>query len=100
MAQPNIALLGCGQWGRNLARNLAGLAVLDDQGFDAVVIATPAALHFEMARRALESGKDVFVEKPLALTVKEGEVLVETADRAGRILMVGHSLEYHPAAEK
>ena len=131
MAQPNIALLGCGQWGRNLARNLAGLgvlggiadsnpvllegartlypditmmadvgAVLDDQGFDAVVIATPAALHFEMARRALESGKDVFVEKPLALTVKEGEVLVETADRAGRILMVGHLLEYHPAAEK
>jgi UDP-2-acetamido-3-amino-2,3-dideoxy-glucuronate N-acetyltransferase len=131
MAQPNIALLGCGQWGRNLARNLAGLgvlrgiadsnpvllegartlypditmmadvgAVLDDQGFDAVVIATPAALHFEMARRALESGKDVFVEKPLALTVKEGEVLVETADRLGRILMVGHLLEYHPAAEK
>jgi predicted dehydrogenase len=63
----------------------------------AIVIATPAETHYELASRALEAGKDVFVEKPLALTHGEGAELVRTAEDAKRILMVGHVLEYHPA---
>lgn len=59
------------------------------------VIATPAASHFDQAREALEAGKDVFVEKPLARTVKEGGTLVELAAKRGRILTVGHLIEYH-----
>jgi predicted dehydrogenase len=62
-----------------------------------VVLATPAPTHFGLARRALEAGKDVFVEKPLALHYAEGAELVRLAEREGRILMVGHVLEYHPA---
>jgi UDP-2-acetamido-3-amino-2,3-dideoxy-glucuronate N-acetyltransferase len=73
---------------------------IEDPGIDACVVATPATLHFDVARRALEAGKDVFVEKPLALTVKEGEALVELARQQRRILMVGHLLEYHPAIER
>ncbi len=65
-----------------------------------VVIATPAATHFTLARQALEAGKDVFVEKPLALAVPEGKQLVALATTAGRILMVGHILQYHPAVRK
>jgi predicted dehydrogenase len=70
-----------------------------DPAVRACAIAAPAALHYELARRALEAGKDVFVEKPLALTAKEGEALVELAEKQERILMVGHLLEYHPATE-
>jgi UDP-2-acetamido-3-amino-2,3-dideoxy-glucuronate N-acetyltransferase len=75
-------------------------AVLADESIHAVVLATPAALHFEMAKRALESGKDVFVEKPLALSAREGSELVDLAARNRRILMVGHILQYHPAVRK
>ena len=76
-------------------RDFAGvLAAPDIQG---VVLATPAATHYAMARRAIEAGKDVLVEKPLALTVPEGEALVELAARNSRVLMVGHILRYHPA---
>lgn len=76
-------------------RDFAGvLAAPDIQG---VVLATPAATHYAMARRAIEAGKDVLVEKPLALTAPEGEALVELAARNSRILMVGHILRYHPA---
>jgi predicted dehydrogenase len=64
---------------------------------DAVVITTPAATHYAMARAALEAGKHVFVEKPLATNVHEGEELVKLAERLGRILFVGHLLVYHPA---
>lgn len=71
--------------------------VFADAGLAAVVIATPAETHGELVRAALAAGKDVFVEKPLCLAVKEGEELVRRAAEAGRILMVGHVLEYHPA---
>ncbi len=64
---------------------------------DAVVLATPAALHYSMARDALLAGKHVFVEKPLALTTPEGEELVALARSTGRVLFVGHILQYHPA---
>ena len=122
-----VAVLGCGYWGKNLVRNFAqlgALAMVADPapagretatqiapgvdvrataeevigaGVDAVVIATPAETHFDLARRALLAGNDVFVEKPLALTYEQGAQLVALAAERGRILMVGHVLEYHPA---
>jgi len=63
---------------------------------DAVALATPAGLHGAMVREALEAGKDVFVEKPLCLSEREGAALVEQAAALGRVLMVGHLLWYHP----
>jgi UDP-2-acetamido-3-amino-2,3-dideoxy-glucuronate N-acetyltransferase len=74
--------------------------LLDDPKVRAVAVASPAVLHYELARKALLAGKDVFVEKPLALKVGEAEELVERARRRKRILMVGHVLEYHPAIRK
>jgi UDP-2-acetamido-3-amino-2,3-dideoxy-glucuronate N-acetyltransferase len=64
---------------------------------DAVVIASPAVTHFDMARRFLDRGLHVFVEKPLAMTVQEGQQLVQQARNLGKVLQVGHILEYHPA---
>jgi predicted dehydrogenase len=125
---PHIALLGCGYWGKNLARNLHKLGALrlvcdpaesgrliaaeiapqvatssefndalKSGDIEAVVIATPAETHFDLAAAALNAGKDVFVEKPLALQASEGEQLNDLAQELGRVLMVGHLLEYHPA---
>jgi len=74
--------------------------VLSDPSVSAVALATPAVTHYEMAKAALEAGKDVLVEKPLAVDVKHGEELVRVADARGRILMVGHILRYHPAILK
>lgn len=74
--------------------------VLSDENVDAVVLATPAVTHFEMARRALNAGKDVYVEKPLAMRVEEGVELARLASQSGRILMVGHILQYHSAVLK
>lgn len=74
--------------------------VLNDDAIRGVVLATPAVLHFEMAKRALLAGKEVYVEKPLALNVAEGAQLVDLAARENRILMVGHILQYHPAVRK
>jgi len=71
--------------------------ILNNPEIEGVVIAVPASLHFEMAEKFLLSGKDVLVEKPLALTVKEGKELVKIAEKEKRILMVGHILRYHPA---
>jgi UDP-2-acetamido-3-amino-2,3-dideoxy-glucuronate N-acetyltransferase len=72
-------------------------AVLKNPEVKAVVIAAPAALHFELTREYLLAGKDVLVEKPLALTTGEGSQLVDIARSRNRILMVGHILQYHPA---
>ena len=127
----NVAVVGHGYWGKNLARNFyelgalrtlcdenaAALAsaqdkypgalflsdygqVLADPEIAGVVLATPAVRHFDMARRALNAGKDVFVEKPLALNVSEGAELVRLAADRNRILMVGHILQYHPAVRE
>ena len=70
---------------------------LNDPHVDAVVIATPVETHGALVRRGLEAGKDVFVEKPICLSVAEARELVALAERLGRILMVGHLLWYHPA---
>jgi len=127
----NIAVVGCGYWGKNLVRNFAELgvlhticdidpkvvkqfvsrypeanmeaeyqAVLQNKEIKGVVIATPAVLHYSMAREALLAGKDVFVEKPMALGVEEGKELVRLAEEESRVLLVGHLLEYHPAVAK
>ncbi len=71
-------------------------ALFDDE-VSAAVIATPASTHFAIAREALAAGKDVLVEKPLALSYREGKGLVEEAAARKAILMVGHVLQYHPA---
>ncbi len=122
----SIAVVGCGHWGRNLVRNFAELGVLGtvcdsspsacslaaevapqarvvahmdavlNTPVEGVVIATPAETHYALAREALAGAKDVLVEKPLALTYHEGVELVRLAEGRGRILMVGHVLEYHP----
>ncbi|MBN2568393.1 MAG: Gfo/Idh/MocA family oxidoreductase [Deltaproteobacteria bacterium] len=72
-------------------------AVLNDPDIGAVVIATPAALHYRFADKAIRAGKDVFVEKPLSLTYRDGEKLVHLAAREKRVLFVGHILQYHAA---
>jgi len=72
-------------------------AVLANPDITAVAVATPAVTHFEVAKAALEAGKDVFVEKPLSTEVAQGEMLAKLADERGRVLMVGHILRYHPA---
>jgi UDP-2-acetamido-3-amino-2,3-dideoxy-glucuronate N-acetyltransferase len=72
-------------------------AVLKDEEIQGVVIAAPAALHYELVDKALRAGKHVLVEKPLSLTYGEGEKLVKLAAEQGIILFVGHILQYHPA---
>ena len=74
--------------------------VLQDRNLTAVAIATPAETHATFVREALLAGKDVFVEKPLCLSVREGEGLVKLAKERHRVLMVGHLLWYHPAILK
>lgn len=125
-----VAVVGCGYWGKNLVRNFSQLGALrivcdpteagkakaaelvpdatvvgsidevlksDVKG---VVFATPAETHYELAKQALESGKDVFVEKPLALSADHGSELLCIAKEKKRIVMVGHVLEYHPGILK
>jgi predicted dehydrogenase len=83
------------------ARTTASLEdLLGDESLDAVALATPVSTHAELARRVLEAGKNCFVEKPLGQSVEEAEWVVESAREAGRVLMVGHLLEYHPGVER
>jgi len=72
-------------------------AVFADTEIQAVVIAAPAAQHYELVDRALRAGKHVFVEKPLSLTYADGAKLVKLASELGKTLFVGHILQYHPA---
>lgn len=131
VAEQNVAVLGCGYWGKNLVRNFHQLgvlaavvdpteagqtsarqiapeiplysefeSVLADPTIRAVVIATPAVTHFELCLKALAAGKDVFCEKPLALRYEDANKAAKLAEEKGKILMVGHILEYHPAILK
>jgi UDP-2-acetamido-3-amino-2,3-dideoxy-glucuronate N-acetyltransferase len=127
---PKLALIGSGYWGKNLVRNFHALGVLkwvcdtraealrdakeqfdvatcttlrtilDDSEIQGIAIAAPAAQHYALAKECLLAGKDVYVEKPLSLKVSEGQELVSIAEARGRILMVGHILQYHPAILK
>ncbi len=74
--------------------------MLADPALDAVVLATPVPTHGPLAERVLTAGKHCFVEKPLAASVAEAERAVAAAEAAGRVLMVGHLLEYHPGVAK
>jgi predicted dehydrogenase len=74
--------------------------LLDLPGVDLVGIATPVQTHHALAKRALEKGKHVLVEKPLTSNVAEAEELVDVAKKNGRVLMVDHTFVYHPAVEK
>lgn len=74
--------------------------IVSDKSISGVVIATPAETHFDLAMQALEAGKDVLVEKPVALSQKDATRMLEYAERNGNILMVGHILLYHPAVLK
>ncbi|PRX27670.1 UDP-2-acetamido-3-amino-2,3-dideoxy-glucuronate N-acetyltransferase [Meinhardsimonia xiamenensis] len=120
-----IAQVGCGHWGKNLTRNFAELGalaavvegnpdtaramseahgvpardwaeVLADPGIDAVALATPAETHAPLALEAFAAGKHVYVEKPMALSIAEAQAMIAAAEAAGRVLMVGHLLHYHP----
>ena len=75
-----------------------GRLLVDDE-VDGIVIATAAPTHFDLVSAALDAGKHVYVEKPMTLSVDDAWSLVRQADDVGRILMVGHLLEYHPAVE-
>jgi predicted dehydrogenase len=74
--------------------------LLEDADLDAVVLATPVPTHADLAVRVLEAGKHCFVEKPLAQSVADAERALAAARAAGRVLMVGHLLEYHPGVRK
>ena len=94
--------------GQATARSLAPNAIISDN-FNAILIddqihgfalATPAETHAELAIQAMRAGKDVFVEKPMSLSISDAEAMQTVANETGRILMVGHLLEYHPAVLK
>ncbi len=74
--------------------------VLADDTVDAVIVATSVPTHYLLGKRVLEAGKHVFIEKPMAVTARDAEDLVRTAEAHDRQLMVGHLLEYHPAVRK
>ncbi|WP_332065973.1 Gfo/Idh/MocA family protein [Bartonella sp. CB189] len=126
---PRIAVLGCGYWGKNHIRTLQSLGVLaavsdvnidransfsnmygvesiapDDlfirRDIDALVLALPPQFHTENVLSAVKNGKDVLVEKPIALNVEDAEKQVQAVNKYGRILMVSHTLRFHPAFEK
>jgi predicted dehydrogenase len=70
--------------------------LLTDESIDAIAIATPVATHFDLARAALEAGKHVFVEKPMAASSAEARELVALASERGLLLMPGHTFLYSP----
>jgi predicted dehydrogenase len=82
--------------GARLAADIDEL--LGDDELDAVVLATPVPSHAALATRVLDAGKHCFVEKPLA--VADAQLAVDAAARTGKLLMVGHLLEYHPAVTR
>ncbi len=75
-------------------------ALIENPTLDALVIATPARTHFALVKQALEAGKHVLVEKPLAMSSGEARTLIECAREQRRVLMVGHTFEYNPAVWK
>lgn len=75
-------------------------SVCSDPDTDAVVIATPVFTHYPLARKALEAGKHVLIEKPMTDTVAHAEELIQLAERMGLLLMVDHTFLYTPAVQK
>jgi predicted dehydrogenase len=75
-------------------------AVINDTAIDCVVIATPVFTHFDLAKKALNAGKHVLLEKPMTDTVAHAEELIELAIRHGKTLMVDHTFLYTPSVRK
>ena len=121
----NIAVVGCGYWGKNLVRNFFELGALysvtdanietsknyanqykvksltfdetiNNKDIEGVVLTVPAKLHASMAIEAMNKGKHVFVEKPLALNETDAKIMIETSKKNNVKLMAGHLLHYHP----
>ena len=87
-----------------VGKDFPGMDVLDDFGalvarkdLDAIILATPADQHYDQARRALEAGKHVFVEKPMSRTTEEAKELISLAEKNRRVLMVGHTFLFNDA---
>jgi predicted dehydrogenase len=76
------------------------LELIEDPGIDAVAIATPVSTHYELALRALQEGKHVLVEKPLASTTDQVQQLMNLAQKRNRVLMVDHTFVYTGAVRK
>lgn len=124
-----IAVVGCGYWGTNHARTLSELGaliavsdlnsdsanaaaekfnvpaksldeILVDGQIDGIVFALPPHLHAQNAILALEAGKHVLIEKPIALNTKDAQHVVDAANASGKVAMTGHILRYHSAFEK
>ena len=122
----NIALVGSGNWGKNIARNLHEMGCLaciydlneklseklsddynlptfelnkifEDKNINAIVIASPAITHKDLAIQALKNDKDVFIEKPFCLSLHDAKTISELATNRDRVLMIGHLLNYHNA---
>ena len=122
----NIALVGSGNWGKNIARNLHEMGylaciydsneklseklsddynlptfelnkIIEDKNINAIVIASPAITHKDLAIQALKNDKDVFIEKPFCLSLHDAKTISELATNRDRVLMIGHLLNYHNA---
>lgn len=128
MRKISYALIGSGYWGKNILSTASRLNNIDyicdkeislvqkyaqqyklktielddllNSDIDACYIATPASTHFTIAKDLLNSGKHLFVEKPLCLSSSEAKILSDIATNKGLTLMVGHLLHYHPAIIK
>ena len=74
--------------------------ILNDPEIQAVSIVTPSKTHYKIAKEFMESGKDVLIEKPMTMDLKEAETLVKIATQTARILMAGHIFRYHPAVSE
>src|SRR3989344_1908026 len=74
--------------------------ILQDDDLDAVVVAVPARYHYEIAKKALEAGKDVLIEKPMTLSVKDAKELVDLAKKNKKILMIDHTFLFTEAIHK
>ncbi len=131
MKKQQVAVIGCGLWGRNIVRNFYNLEalhtvcdldpenrkkveeqypgvhttsdfneILNNDDITAVAVVTPSHTHFKLVKQVLDSGRHVYVEKPISTSAKEAEELKKIAEEKGLVLMVGHLLLYHPAVNR
>ena len=131
MKSRNVAVIGCGIWGKNVVRNFYNLnalhtvcdldaenrknlkelypdvnftadsnEVFNNPEIEAVAVVTPSHTHYNIVKKAIESGKHVYVEKPISTVSAEAKALTESANENNMVLMVGHLLMYHPAVNR
>ena len=131
MKARNVAVIGCGIWGKNVVRNFYNLNALhtvcdlDEENrknlkeqypdvniisdsneifnnpeIEAVAVVTPSHTHYKIVKKAIESGKHVYVEKPISTVSEEARDLTELAEKNNMVLMVGHLLMYHPVVNR